>query len=184
MGHSKENIEQYREYIIELGYSFFKPKVLLTAARLDIFNIINGLGLSAYEISTRLGSDENATGVFLDAMVSLDLLIKDRNQYFNTQIGKEVFIEDKENYLGEILTLQDVMWDSWSKLGESVISGSPPNKPNMFQDDRNETRNFILAMHNTAVTNAPVLSREIDLSNCKTLIDIGGGPGDIFYVLL
>jgi len=47
----------------------------------------------------------------------------------------------------------------------------------MFQAEKNETRNFITAMHNTAMTVAPVISRKIDLSDCKTMIDLGGGAG-------
>ncbi len=177
MKNTKYDIEKYREDLIELGYSFFKPKVLLTAAKLDIFNSIGEIGMSAHDIASKLSYDKNATRIFLDAMVSLDFLKKDNNLYFNTEMGKVVFISGREGYLGDMLMLQDVMWDSWSKLKESIISGRPSRKPDMFQEKKEETRNFIQAMHNTAITNAPLLSRDIDLSGCKTLIDIGGGPG-------
>ncbi len=173
----KSKIEKYREDILELGYSFFKPKVLLTATRLGIFNLIGDTGLSANDIAVKLSSDRNATNIFLDAMASIGLIKKHNNQYFNTEEGKEIFISGKERYLGEMFILQDVMWDSWSKLKESIISGKPAREPDMFQEDKEETRNFILAMHNTAISNAPILSRDIDLSGCKRLIDIGGGPG-------
>ncbi|MFQ5965356.1 MAG: methyltransferase [Candidatus Scalinduaceae bacterium] len=174
---AKDDIVKYRNDVLELGYSFFKSKVLLTATRLDIFNVIGDSVLSANDVATKICSDMIATEIFLDAMVSLGLLKKENNQYFNTQEGKEVFISGKETYLGDIIILQDVMWNSWSKLTESIISGRPMRKPDMFQEDKEETRNFILAMHNTAITIAPILSKIIDLTDCKTLIDLGGGPG-------
>ena len=172
-----DSVDKFREHTLELGYSFFKSKVLLTAARLDVFNIIDETGISASDIAARLHSNINATEIFLDAMVSLDLLKKDNRMYFNTENGREIFIKGSERYIGDIVILQDVMWNAWSKLSESVISGNPARKPDMFQEKKDETRNFITAMHNTAVMVAPILSNEIDLSSSKTLIDIGGGAG-------
>ena len=177
MEYTKDAIEEYREDILELGYSFFKPKVLLTAARLKIFDIIGEIGLSADDVAANLNSDKDAAEVFLDAMVSLGLLKKEHDQYFNTEKGKEVFISGKERCLGDMIVLQDVMWNAWSKLEESIISGRPARKPDMFQGEKEETRNFILAMNNTAIDIAPKVSKVIDLSDCKSLIDIGGGSG-------
>lgn len=174
---AKDNVNKVRERTLELGYSFFKSKVLLTAVRLDVFNVIGETGLSAGDLSAKINSNVCATEIFLDAMVSLDLLQKDNVKYCNTEEGKEIFINGRDRYIGDIVILQDVMWDAWSRLSDSVISGEPARKPDMFQADKNETRNFITAMHNTAMSVAPIISREIDLSGCKTLIDIGGGSG-------
>ncbi|MFQ5715240.1 MAG: methyltransferase [Candidatus Scalinduaceae bacterium] len=177
MKNTKYDIEKYREDILELGYSFFKAKVLLTAVRLNIFDIIGDIGLTADDVAANLNSDKEATEVFLDAIASLGLLEKEHNQYFNTEKGKEVFISGKERCLGDMIVLQDVMWNAWSKLEESIISGRPARKPDMFQGEKEETRNFILAMNNTAIGIAPKVSKVIDLSDCKSLIDIGGGSG-------
>ncbi|MFQ5687680.1 MAG: methyltransferase [Candidatus Scalindua sp.] len=174
---TNDNVNKYRERTLELGYSFFKSKVLLTAVRLDVFNIIGETGLSAGDISAKLNSNVCATETFLDAMVSLDLLKKTTNMYFNTEEGKEIFIDGRDRYIGGIVALQDIMWNAWSRLSDSVISGEPARTPDMFQADKNETKNFITAMHNTAMSVAPVISREIDLSDCKTMIDLGGGAG-------
>jgi precorrin-6B methylase 2 len=177
MEYKKNSVNQFREDTLELGYSFFKSKVLLTAVRLDIFNIIGETGMTARDIATKLNSNINATEIFLDATVCLDLLNKDNRMYFNTENGREVFTEGNERNIGDIVILQDLMWNAWSKLSESVISGNPARKPDMFQGKKAETRGFITAMHNTAITVAPILSSEIDLSSSKTLIDIGGGAG-------
>ena len=175
--HIKDSVGEFREHTLELGYSFFQSKVLLTATRLDVFNIIGETGISACDVAVKLKSDINATKMFLDAMVCLDLLKKDNRMYFNTENGREIFIKGSERYIGDIVNLQDIMWDAWSALGESVISGNPACRPDMFQEKKDETRTFITAMHNTAMTVAPILSKEIDLNSSKTLIDIGGGAG-------
>jgi cyclopropane fatty-acyl-phospholipid synthase-like methyltransferase len=177
MEYIKDAVEEYREDILELGYSFFKPRVLLTAVKLKIFDMVGEVGQSACDVAARLKSDKDATEIFLNAMTSLGLLKKEQNQYFNTEKGKEIFISSKERYLGDMVVLQDVMWNAWSKLEESIISGNQARKPDMFQEKNEETRNFILAMNNTAIDIAPKVSKVIDLSGCKTLIDIGGGAG-------
>lgn len=163
--------------MLEIGYSFFKPRVLITATKLDLFNTIGETHITVREIASRLDLDRDATETFLNAMVSLGFLGKDKNSYFNTEEGKEVFIKGKEGYIGDIIILQDMMWNSWSKLEESIITGKPTRRPDMFQEKREETRNFIRAMHNTAMANAPFLSKNINFPGYKTLIDVGGGPG-------
>jgi precorrin-6B methylase 2 len=175
--HMQDSVSKFREYTLELGYSFFKSKVLLTAVRLDVFNIIGKTGMPASIVAVNLNSNINATEMFLDAMVCLDLLKKDNSMYFNTKNGREVFINGSERYIGDIVLLQDVMWNTWSKLSDSVICGNPARNPDMFQEKEDETRGFITAMYNTAMTVAPILSNKIDLSSSKTLIDIGGGAG-------
>ncbi|NOG82586.1 MAG: SAM-dependent methyltransferase [Planctomycetes bacterium] len=172
-----KTIQRYRDNLLELGYSFFKPRVLITATKLDIFNTLGEATMSASETASRLGLDQNATETFLNALVSLGLLMRDNGAYSNTEEGKELFITGKEEYIGDIIKLQDTMWNSWSMLQESITSGKPTRKPDMFQEKREETRIFIRAMHNTAMTNAPHVSKIINLSGYKTLIDIGGGPG-------
>lgn len=132
--HMKDSVNTFREDTLELGYSFFKSKVLLTATRLDVFNIIGEIGMSASDVAVRLNSNINATEIFLDAMVCLDLLKKDKRIYFNTENGREIFINGSERYIGDIVILQDLMWNAWSKLSESVISGNPARKLDMFQE--------------------------------------------------
>ena len=86
---TKDNVDKCRERTLEFGYSFFKSKVLLTAVRLDIFNIIGEKGLSAGNISAKIDSNVCATETFLDAIVSLDLLQKGNNNILTQKKEKK-----------------------------------------------------------------------------------------------
>jgi hypothetical protein len=66
--------------------------------------------------------------------------------------------------------------DSWSRLDESVLSGGPVRTPARYQDET-ARRDFLMGMFNLAMGLAPVVSETVDLSGCRRLLDLGGGPG-------
>ena len=57
--------------------------------------------MSAHDISLRLNLDRDAAETFFNAMVSLGLLIKDKNLYFNTENGKSYSSTEIETWLKE-----------------------------------------------------------------------------------
>lgn len=177
MEEKDKEIAKFRDNTIRLGYDFFKTKALLTAVRLDIFNTIGNHKKGLKEITKTLKTDERSTGILLDSLVGLGLLQKIDGLYSNTEHGNEVLIRGKDGYIGDILNLQNDMWDKWNRLEDTIKTGKPATELDIFQEYKKETKEFILAMHNTAVANARVLSKRINLRGCKTLIDIGGGSG-------
>lgn len=172
-----KEITRFRDNTIKLGYDFFKTKALLTAVRLDIFNVIGDRKVGLNEITGITKTDARAMGLLLDALVSLDLLQKEDGYYFNTRAGREVMVRGRDNYIGDIINLQADMWDAWNGLEGAIKTGRPIDEHDIFREYTEETEQFILAMHNTATGNAKIISQEIDLKGCKTMIDIGGGSG-------
>ncbi|HEY7534798.1 MAG TPA: methyltransferase, partial [Thermodesulfobacteriota bacterium] len=71
------------------------------------------------------------------------------------------------------------LWNTWGSLEQSIRSGNPARKADMFQKNAEETERFIMAMHSlvNARGDAEILSDKLDFSRAKTLLDIGSGPG-------
>jgi hypothetical protein len=61
-------------------------------------------------------------------------------------------------------------------LDQAVRSGRPARGRVSFGDDE-KRESFLMGMFNIAMTNAPELTKEIDLTGRRRFLDVGGGPG-------
>ena len=112
----------------------------------------------------------------LDAMVAVGLLTKDGRGYANTDASREYLCADSERYLGYIIRHHHHLVGSWARLPEAVRTGKPIRLP-VREKGRQEREAFLMGMFNLAMQLAPRLVPVIDLEGCRTLLDLGGGPG-------
>jgi SAM-dependent methyltransferase len=68
------------------------------------------------------------------------------------------------------------LMDSWRRLDEAVRSGRPVRGRASFEDPE-VRRHFLMGMFNLAMQLAPRVAAVVDLSACRHLLDLGGGPG-------
>jgi SAM-dependent methyltransferase len=162
--------------IFELGY-YWESKVLLTAVKLDIFGVLAGGGRTAAEVTRRLGADPKATGLLMNALVSIGLLRKEGERYTNAPEAQEYLVKDSPTYAGHLLLLQDAEWENWGKLESVVRTGCSPVKDHLFRTDPKLAENVLMVLHRVALQHAPTLAKQIDLSSSRTLLDLGGGAG-------
>ncbi len=91
------------DYLLQLSCGYWKSLILFTAVEFDIFTLIsNGKG-TAKEISQSLKTDERATAMLLDTLVSLDLLTKQSNCYDNSYISSHYLVKGKPYYQGDFI---------------------------------------------------------------------------------
>jgi len=76
--------------------------------------------------------------------------------------------------MGHAVKHQYHLVSSWSKLSQAVRTGKPVRKR---RRTKAELESFLMAMYNNASGLAPRITREIDLSHRRHLLDLGGGPG-------
>ena len=165
------------DYLLQLSCGYWKSHVLFTAVEFDIFTLINKGRLTAKEISQAIHTNERATEMFLNALVSLELLAKEENSYKNSHLSNLYLIKGKPHYLGDFIHHFHNMTDNWSMLRETIETGKPVSLKDLPEEvDPHDLRDFITAMHNMASVKAEDLCRKIDLKRSKTLLDIAGGP--------
>lgn len=166
------------DYLLQLGCGYWKSHVLFTAVEFDIFTLINKGKFTTKEISQAIHTNERATEMLLNALVSLELLAKEENSYKNSHLSNLYLIKGKPHYLGDFIHHFHNMMDNWAMLRETIETGKPVSLKNLPEEvDPHDLRDFITAMHNIASVKAEELCREIDLKSSKTLLDIAGGPG-------
>ncbi len=156
---------------------FMKTRIILTAAELDMFTLLDEKPLTAEELARILNADRHAVTRILDCLIVFELITKKNNRYGLTNQGARFSAQHPESALPLLLHMNS-MWDNWTQLTATVRRGRNPNlKAVIAAPDKTITSAFIGAMH---VIGKP-LSREIALSydahRFKRLLDIGGGAG-------
>ncbi len=159
----------------DLGVSFWRPCVLHAAVQLKIFTHLGSHSMDANELAERMGTEPRATELLLNAVVSLGLLRKTGQRYESTPFSRQHLDEGNPLFMGNIINHYRFMYSHWGSLVEAVRTGRSVFR----REDRTEesTRQFLLGMHNLAIRGAEVLVHRLDLGECRSMLDLGGGPG-------
>lgn len=166
------------DYLLQLSCGYWKSHVLFTAVEFNIFSLLGKCKLTAREISHSIHTNERATEMLLNALVSLELLTKDKNYYKNSHLSNLHLVKGSPHYLGDFIHHFHNMTDNWSMLQETIETGKPISLKDLPEEvDPHDLRDFITAMHNIASVKTEDLCSKIDLAGSKNLLDIAGGPG-------
>jgi len=167
------------KHIIDMASAFYDSCVLFTASDLGIFDCLkrsNGCCLET--VAAECALDLRGCRLLLDGCVALNLLQKTDDTYTNTPDSEMFLTSDSPAYLGQAIRYNRDVYEAWGKLPELVRSGKPVENPEIhLGDDKERTRTFVLSMHGRALGIGRSVVPMLDLTGCKTLLDVGGGPG-------
>ncbi len=168
------------EKIIDIANAFYKSQTLFTASDLGVFGKIAELGKpDCPAIAKALGLDERGCRLLLDSCVAIGLLEKDADNYYSNTVDSSIFLVPGApgDLSGAIRYNRDI-YHAWSKTAELVKTGKPVEKPEIhLGEDEERTRNFVMSMHYRALGIGRAVVPMLDLTGCKKLLDVGGGPG-------
>ena len=154
----------------KLYLGFISSRVILTANNLGIFDNLKK-SASAKEISGKLKLDLRATGIMLDALTGIGLLIKNNDSmYRNAPVSNHYLVKGPRLYQGDIIKHASTMWQNFPALDEVVRTGRPARRG--FDHE-----SFIMGMHNLTILRTESLIKAVGLKGVKTMLDMGGGPG-------
>ena len=162
--------------LFQLGY-YWEAKIFLTSVKLDVYTPLASGPKTAGEIASAIQADPAYLERLLDALVTIGLLKREGDHYKNPAVVAEFLAKTSPFYMGELMLLQDAEWDHWGRLEEIVRSGKPAVKGNIFMNRPETGVNVLKVLHRMAQRIAPTLAERIDLSRCRTFLDVGGGAG-------
>jgi SAM-dependent methyltransferase len=167
---------QGKDDFMTTARGFMKSRIILTAAELDIFTLIDDACDSAQKIAEKLGWDQRALERLMDCLVTFGLLGKEGKTYALTDESTPYSSKRPASALPMLLHMRR-LWQTWSGLTEIIKlgpdSGSKPPVP-MDMDDRHA---FIGAMHAIGRNLSEEIAASLDLGDRRRLLDIGGGSG-------
>ena len=166
-----------KEEIRDLAMSFQRARVLLTGFELGVFSAIGDGSLTSGEIAAALGTHHRATDRLLNALCALELLVKRNGQFSNTDEGRKYLVESSADYLSGLMHVVN-LWDRWTFLTEAVRAGEPAAPIARAGRSGSWLQSFIGAMHDRGISQGRVLAYDLDLSDVRRMLDVGGGSGD------
>lgn len=162
------------EDISTLANSFRESRVLLTAFELKIFTLLDRHMIPSEEIAKKTNADARAMDRLMNALCAMGLLKKTHGKFYNTELASKYLVEGKPDFMGNLYHTNN-LWDNWSFLTDSVIKGNSAVDSEDETDGNDWVEAFIGAMHYRGVHQGKILSMMIDLTDVKTMLDVGGG---------
>lgn len=164
-----ERFEQVADY--------WADRLVLESAALDIYGQLTDGPLGALDVADRLRLEPGATQLFLDALVALDLLVKDGRKYSNSEAAERYLVRGSPDYIGHRLVAAQFNWELWGRLPTALRTGKRQRDKLILLEEPEAARHLLLAAHGTARSRATdVLQRGfIDLNDRRLMLDLGGG---------
>ncbi len=158
--------------ILNLARGFWEPRILLTAAELDLFTLLSDKPMTLDMIANRIGAEVRPLAILLDALCAIELLIKQEGKY-RTEPTVVPLLDSR--WQGNVLPMvlhANNLWGRFSTLSNVVCAN---RRESADQDEW--LASFIGAMH---VVGAPQADRIVALvqpGQVRKFLDIGGASG-------
>jgi hypothetical protein len=163
--------------ILDLSGSYWRTCTLHAAVKLGVFTVIGERALSAEETAAGIGGSADGTERLLNALTAMGLLDRVEGRYRCPDSVRSLLARTSPGYLGHIVMHHHHLVPNWARLDEAVVSGTAVDdspRP-VSRDEWRES--FLLGMFNMAMGLAPQVAAALDLTGCRSLLDLGGGPG-------
>ena len=152
---------------------YWRSCILLTAARLDLFDFIGTRGKAPAALAAHFGGDRAGWEIFLKALCAMGLLRRRRQTYSNT-----AFAARHLDHRAAVRLWPD--YDAlrqWAGLASALLSGARPARQIPFASNRRQAQQLLSSLDLDAREIAPYLLDKVPLKEARTLLDVGGGFG-------
>lgn len=170
--------------IMALATAYWGSQALFAARRLGVFEALDPGPATAPALARRLAVGERALTLLLNACAALGLLEKAGERYANAPAAAAFLVPGRPAYMGEALAYGEDVYAQWGALDRVVREGGVERSEGYLGDDPERTRHFVYGMHGRALGVGGALVDLVDLADCGTLLDLGGGPGTYAALLL
>ncbi len=161
--------------ILDAVFQSWRVSVITTASRLGIFSRLDGDGMSAEQLARETGCVPRLLTPLLDACVAMRLLCRESDRYRNSHVSSAHLVEGRPLYVGHILEIQARGAQRWGQLLQMVTTGEAPEGPDELGEQHPV---FTRAMNDLGMLDeASALAAAVDLSGCRSLVDLGCGSG-------
>jgi O-methyltransferase domain/Dimerisation domain len=180
--------EHTPEKIMQLGLGFWGAKTLLSAIELGLFSELAKGPLVANEVQQRLSLHPRSVRDFLDALVALHMLERDKNGKYSNTPETDLFLDRaKPSYAGGILEMANArLYPFWGALTEGLRTGQPQNEAKSGGDpfkaiyaEPKGLERFLSAMTGLSLGSALAIAEKFPWKKYKTFMDIGTAQGGL-----
>lgn len=166
--------------LMDLATGYWRAGALNAAVTLGLFDALGDLRnhASAAQLADRLDADDRYLQALCNALVGLGVLSKQGERFAVAQTYRPMLLPGGDRDMLDALRFNADLYPLWGRLPDAVKTGGPvvPETAHLGEDPQ-RTRRFVMGMHSRARALAPRIIDNVDLGDCRTLLDVGCGPG-------
>lgn len=168
-----------RRFFLDLIVGYRSAKIVFTANEIGLFEALRHEGRDARGLARALGCDERGVRILARALVALGILEWKEGQFTNSPLAREHLLSGEPHFVGANLRFQELIWNSWGALSQTVRTGRPLNDLGGLLSTRDGafTQAYIRGMQDIAEAPAAEIARILGDRPVHRLLDVGGGPG-------
>ena len=171
-------IDHKPENILKLARQFMESRILLTAAELNLFTLLDEAPSTAKNLAGRLHADLRGLTILLDALSAMGLMIKEPDDAYRCSHDVAACLSDSSPHsVLPMINHANHLWKSWTNLTSKVRGPEPAEIPASAARNADEMRAFIGAMHVVGAPLAQKIVTAVKPGTARNLIDVGGASG-------
>jgi SAM-dependent methyltransferase len=170
--------DRIRRLLAGVGPAF----ALLAGMELQVFTQLAGGPASTEALAAGLGLEPGRLARLLRALVAIGLLEEAGGRFRNTPEAAAFLVEERPGHLGGQELLAQ-LWHADLHTARSIRSGRPAAMHDFAEASDEAMLAMLRGMHPLAVAAGQELARRLDLTEVRSVIDIGGGSGGLAAAL-
>lgn len=170
--------------VYDVALNLFLYPSIIIAHRLGLFRLLDAGPGTLADVQAALALERRPSEALVNAAVALGFAQRRGDRFALTPLGRDLLSPSSHTYFGHFWDLMYENGDAFSIKGlESALRrdrASAYGGSDIFEShERDETlsRQFTRAMQSLSASHGPVWPTRLDLSDVRTLLDIGGGSG-------
>lgn len=170
------------EDVSDVAFGFMASKALFSALHLNLFTILEDGTKTADEAAVEMEIHPDRATTLLTALTTLGLVGRDDGVYANSPAAQAFLVKGAKYDFGDYLRLQidQQMYGLLDQVEEAMTGTLPDDAIASYSDwmsDPEAARLYSESQHSGSLGPARTLDRMLDLSESRTLLDVGGGTG-------
>jgi hypothetical protein len=186
------HVDRERSLLLEAINASWTTQAIATAVELRIPDLLAGESIDCDALARATGCHAPSLKRLLAALASLALVVQDRGGHFALSPRGALLRSDApESLAAWALFCGQRVWHNWSRLADSVRTGSSAPRRHGGNDDfaHLDANTAAADLFHRAMTNltrpvADAFAATVDLGGDLRVIDVGGGYGQLLTTLL
>ncbi|WP_193186818.1 methyltransferase [Nisaea sediminum] len=170
------------EEISDIAFGFMGSKALFAALHHGIFTALKDGPLSVEEIGEATGLHPDRVQTLLTALAALDVVSSEDGRFANSPAAEAFLVKGAKYDFGDYLRLQvdRQMYGLLDQIEDAIANNLPDDATSSYAQwfsDPEQAKLYSRSQHAGSLGPARGLAKQIDLSQAKKLLDVGGGTG-------
>ena len=176
-------VVRHPEIIENLAAAVYPSFAMLAGLQLDVFTPLVDGPMDADQIGRAIGVRPEKLRPLLYGLTAIGLLHVEKGRFSNSPEAGEFLVRGRSAYIGMRHHAYLRRWRSVLQVAESIRTGVPQGKQDYGSMSKDERESFYRGTYDEAHAVGRELAEQLDLSDCRRLVDVAGGSGGLAVAL-